>query len=74
MRLAIRIYTIVLAAAIFVAVCAYPVRADAPTTIPAWFNGSLVCVIPGVSANVVGIANPAIAAKVANPLYVVAES
>ena len=48
------------------------VRAGAPTGIPAWFNDEIMSIIPGVSSNVVGVTNHAIATKVANPLYVVA--
>jgi len=48
------------------------VRAGAPTRIPAWFNDEIMSIIPGVSSNVVGVTNHAIATNVANPLYVVA--
>ncbi|HEV2294717.1 MAG TPA: hypothetical protein VGR35_12760 [Tepidisphaeraceae bacterium] len=45
-------------------------RADKPTTIPVWFDGETVLVIPAVSQNVVGVTNHAIVNQVANPLYV----
>ena len=48
------------------------VRAGAPTRIPAWFNDEIMSIIPGVSSNVVGVTNHAIATNVANPLYFVA--
>ena len=74
MKSASRISAIALCAALVLALYASTARADAPPTIPAWFNNSIVYIIPGVSPNVVGVTNPTIAAKVANPLYVVAGS
>ena len=74
MHSASRISAIALGAALVLALFASIARADAPTTIPAWWNNEIVTIIPGVSNNVVGITSPTIAAKVANPLYVVADS
>jgi hypothetical protein len=47
------------------------VRAGQPPLIPAWYAGQIEHVIPGVSANVVGVDHTAIATHVANPIYVV---
>ena len=47
------------------------VRAGKPSVIPTWYNGEIVHIIPGVSGNVVGVNNTAIATQVANPIYVV---
>jgi len=47
------------------------VHAAKPQLIPAWYNGQIEHVIPGVSDNVVGVNNTAIATRVANPIYVV---
>jgi len=63
--------TIALGFALILSVCAGPLRAGKPATIPAWFNDQTVYVIPGVSGNVVGVTNAAIASRVANPLYVI---
>ena len=70
MRSASRISALALGAALVLALGAGSVRAEKPTTSPAYFNGDIVYVIPGVSRNVVDVTNPAIATKVANPLYV----
>ena len=47
------------------------VRADQPPLIPAWYDGQIEHIIPGVSGNVVGVNHKAIATHVANPIYVV---
>jgi hypothetical protein len=47
------------------------VRAGQPQQIPAWYDGQIEHVIPGVSDNVVGVNHTAIATHVANPIYVV---
>ena len=47
------------------------VRADRPPLIPAWYDGQIKHIIPGVSGNVVGVNHTAIATHVANPIYVV---
>jgi len=47
------------------------VRAGQPPLIPAWYDGRIEHVIPGVSAHVVGVNHTAIATHVANPIYVV---
>jgi hypothetical protein len=46
-------------------------HAAKPPQIPAWYNGQIEHVIPGVSANVVGVDHPGVAAHAANPIYVV---
>src|SRR5437899_11583236 len=51
--------------------CVNSVHANQPQTIPAWFNGQIENIIPGVSGNVVGVNHTAIATQVANPIYVV---
>ena len=71
MRSANRRWVITLGAALVLTICVNSVRAAKPTTIPAWFDDEIVSVIPGVSSNVVGVTNHAIASKAANPLYVV---
>ena len=63
MRSGIRIPAIALGAALVLALGAGVVRADRPT-LPAWFNGEEVRVMP------VPEAQPAIPPQVANPLYV----
>jgi len=71
MKVINRISAIALGLALVLAICANSVRAGKPSVIPAWFNGEIVHIIPGVSGNVVGVNHQAIADKVANPLYVV---
>jgi len=51
--------------------CVNSVHANQPQPIPAWYNDQIEHIIPGVSGNVVGVNHTAIAAKVANPIYVV---
>ena len=46
------------------------VHADKPPQIPAWYNGQIEHVIPGVSDNVVGVDHPG-SSHHANPIYVV---
>lgn len=62
---------IILGAALVMTLCASSVHADQPQQIPAWYNDQIEHVIPGVSGNVVGVNNTAIATQVANPIYVV---
>ena len=71
MKVINRISAIALGLALVLAICVNSVRAGKPSVIPAWFNGEIVHIIPGVSGNVVGVNHQAIADKVANPLYVV---
>jgi len=47
------------------------VHGGQPTQIPAWYNGQIQHVIPGVSDNVVGVDHTGIANYAANPIYVV---
>ena len=70
-RIAARIPAIALGLALALGVCANSVRAGQPTTIPAYYNGGITQIIPGVNGNVVGIDHGAIATQVANPIYVV---
>ena len=70
MRIANRALRIFLPAALVLTLNADSVLADQPTTIPVWFGGETVNVIPAVSENVVGVTNDAIVNQVANPLYV----
>jgi hypothetical protein len=65
----IRIPAIALGLALSFAICVNSVRAGQPVTIPAYSNGQIVQIIPGVSDNVVGVNNQAIATRVANPIY-----
>ena len=69
MRIANRISSIIVAAAL-VTLGVDSARADKPATIPTWFDGQVVHVIPAVSSNVAGVTNDAVVNKVANPLYV----
>jgi len=46
------------------------VHAGKPPQIPAWYNGQIEHVIPGVSDNVVGVDHPG-SSHHANPIYVV---
>jgi hypothetical protein len=71
MRTANRIPAIALGLALGLAICVNSLRAGRPTTIPAYYNGQIDYVIPGVSDNVVGVEHTAIATKVANPIYLV---
>lgn len=59
------------AVALTLTFCVSSVDAAKPPQIPAWYNGQIEHVIPGVSGNVVGVNNAAIATHVANPIYVV---
>ena len=56
---------------LILALCAGSVHAGKPQQIPAWYNGQIEHVIPGVSGNVVGVDKTAIATHVANPIYLV---
>ena len=71
MRVVNRLLAVALGLVLVLGVCVASVRAGKPTTIPAWYNGLTVYIIPGVSSNVVGVNKPAITTKVANPLYVI---
>jgi hypothetical protein len=59
------------ACGLILTLCVSFVRADQPPQIPAWYDGQIEHVIPGVSPNVVGVNHTAIATHVANPIYVV---
>ena len=61
---------VALGAALGMTISASSARADQPQKIPAWYNDQIEHVIPGVSANVVGVHNPG-SAHHANPIYVV---
>ena len=69
MRIANPTSSIISAAALVLTLGLNSARADKPTTIPTWFDGQVVHVIPAVSSNVAGVTNDAIVNKVANPLY-----
>ena len=71
MKVINRISAITLGLALFLALCVNSVRAGKPSPIPAWYNGEIVHIIPGVSKNVVGVDHQAIADHAANPIYVV---
>jgi len=71
MKLVNRTSAIALGLALVVALCVNSVRAGKPSPIPAWYNGQIVNIIPGVSKNVVGVDHQAIADKAANPIYIV---
>lgn len=74
MRVADRRSAVALGAALLLTVLTVSVesvRADRPTTIPAWYDGEIVDIIPGVGANVGGVDKQAIASHAANPLYVI---
>ena len=71
MKVINRISAITLGLALFLALCVNSVRAGKPSPIPAWYNGQIVHIIPGVSKNVVGVDHQAIADKAANPIYIV---
>jgi hypothetical protein len=60
-----------IALALGLGLCANSVRAGQPTRIPAYYNGQIDYVIPGVSTNVLGVQSTAIATRVANPIYVI---
>jgi len=64
-------YAILTVCGLILTLCVNSVRATQPQQIPAWYDGQIEHVIPGVSHNVVGVNHPAIAARVANPIYVV---
>jgi hypothetical protein len=70
MRVANRRSAIALGAALALTICVASVRAGKPQTIPAYVDGEIVYIIPGVSDNVVGVDRGAIA-RHANPIYVV---
>ena len=55
---------------LILAVIVSSARAGQPQQIPAWYDGQITHVIPGVNANVVGVNNPGTAHH-ANPIYVV---
>lgn len=71
MKVANRTSALIMGAALLLTIGVDCVRAAKPTTIPTWFNGEIVYVIPAVSENVLGVTNHAIASRVANPLYVI---
>jgi hypothetical protein len=62
---------IILGAALVMSALVSSVRAGQPQLIPAYYDDQIEHVIPGVSGNVVGVNNTAIATRVANPIYVV---
>ena len=61
---------VALVAALSMSIGAGTARAGQPQVIPVWYNDQVEHVIPGVSANVVGVNNPG-SAQHANPIYVV---
>lgn len=70
-RIARCIPAIALGLALALEACINPVRAGQPTTIPAYYNGAIAQIIPGVSDNVVGVDHNGIVNHTANPIYVV---